>query len=67
MQSGCRWLLSEWRSEVEYSWGMIQVWSASTDLVLVCDQEPGICGRRGDVYPRSTHGIIHSLTTAGKQ
>ena len=64
MQSDSRWLLSEWRSEVEYSRGMIQVWSASTELVLVCDQEPDVCGRRGDVYPRSIQGIIHRRQTA---
>ena len=64
MQSGRRWLLSEWRSEVDYSGGMIQVWSASTELVLAWDQEPGVGGRRGDAYPRSIHGIIHSITAA---
>ena len=67
MRSGRRWLLGEWRSEVEYSGGMIQVWSASTELVLACDREPGACGRRGNVYPRSIHGIIHSITAASEQ
>ena len=67
MQSGCRWLLSEWRLEVEYSGSMIQVWSTSTELMLACGHEPGVCVRSGNVYPRSIHGMIHSITAAEDQ
>lgn len=46
---------------------MSQLGSVGTKLALVCDQESGVQGRRGDVHPRSIHGIIQSITEAGHQ
>lgn len=52
---------------MEHSGGMVQLGGTSTKLILACDQEPGVQGRRSDVHPRNIHGIIHSLTAAGQQ
>lgn len=41
--------------------------SASTKLVLVSVQEPGVWENGSDVHPRSIYGIIHSITAAAHQ
>ncbi len=41
---------------------MVWLGTASTELVLACDQELFVRGRRSDMQQRSVHRLIHSIT-----